>query len=302
MRGSGARRAPTVADATSGSSPECADWEDEPTTLRAVRPKECQPVARPSAVPSKGSDGGPSAEADAAPRSRPERAAWEDEPTTLPAPRPKECQPVARQSAAPSKGSSGVPSGEAVDLDQWLQSSMRPPAFRSPDSAWPEAVSLRHPERASRRRVGWFLVAISVTLGVLILGVAVLRVFATRKDSPAPADKTERLDRATSPGPVASSSNAPASRSDVAAEPTEAGSPSRSPASLAPIPESPASSTQGDVRLPSSALDHRVYVDGHLVRATSSRVRLQCGLHTVRVGSKGGEQSVDVPCGSSVGL
>jgi hypothetical protein len=46
------------------------------------------------------------------------------------------------------------------------------------------------------------------------------------------------------------------------------------------------------------ARNHRLYVDGALVRESTALVR--CGVHSVKVGSAGKTQSVDVPCGGEI--
>jgi hypothetical protein len=60
------------------------------------------------------------------------------------------------------------------------------------------------------------------------------------------------------------------------------------------------SATHGTLRFAPSAHDHRVYVDGVLVGGSNAPLRVRCGEHLVRVGSRGEERSVDVPCGGTV--
>lgn len=58
--------------------------------------------------------------------------------------------------------------------------------------------------------------------------------------------------------------------------------------------------TTGVLALPSAAEGHRVWVDGHLIQVVSSRTAIACGRHIVKIGSRGHEQQVVVPCGADV--
>jgi hypothetical protein len=59
----------------------------------------------------------------------------------------------------------------------------------------------------------------------------------------------------------------------------------------------------GELRTPPEAHEHRVFVDGRVVAYESGAiVRVTCGPHVVRIGSKGATQLVHVPCGGSVGV
>jgi serine/threonine protein kinase len=81
----------------------------------------------------------------------------------------------------------------------------------------------------------------------------------------------------------------------TAAKPLEPAAPPPAPASSV--------STMGDLVTPASAHSHRVFVDGHYAAPRSgATLSLRCGTHTVRVGSKGKDQTVHVPCGGSVSI
>ena len=57
----------------------------------------------------------------------------------------------------------------------------------------------------------------------------------------------------------------------------------------------------GEVITPSSMASHRVFVDGQFALAHSGgTLKLPCGRHTIRIGSHGANQSIDVPCGAAV--
>ncbi|HEV3192374.1 MAG TPA: hypothetical protein VGY54_17810, partial [Polyangiaceae bacterium] len=98
---------------------------------------------------------------------------------------------------------------------------------------------------------------------------------------------------------------APAARSthDVAAaSPAPVSHATSAPVSPQARPASRPSSKAGNLRLPPSALGHRLFVDGHVAGDAATLVHLPCGHHTVRIGGQGREQSVDVPCGATVAL
>jgi serine/threonine protein kinase len=56
----------------------------------------------------------------------------------------------------------------------------------------------------------------------------------------------------------------------------------------------------GRLDTPPSMWNHRVFVDGFVRGAGGDSIRVRCGRHTVRLGSAGRTQSVDVPCGGQV--
>ena len=57
----------------------------------------------------------------------------------------------------------------------------------------------------------------------------------------------------------------------------------------------------GEVITPTSMASHRVFVDGQFALAHSGgTLKLPCGKHTIRIGSHGANQSIDVPCGAAV--
>jgi hypothetical protein len=55
----------------------------------------------------------------------------------------------------------------------------------------------------------------------------------------------------------------------------------------------------GQITLPSSAAGHRVFVDGHVVGDGAKPIDVACGHHTLRIGSHGKSQSIEVPCGGA---
>jgi len=59
---------------------------------------------------------------------------------------------------------------------------------------------------------------------------------------------------------------------------------------------------RGVLLMPPGADSHRVYVDGRLAGIPPPPIVVGCGRHTVKIGSQGRDQSVDVPCGGSVSV
>jgi hypothetical protein len=57
------------------------------------------------------------------------------------------------------------------------------------------------------------------------------------------------------------------------------------------------SATDGVIVLPQEAEEHRVYVDGHVVRVKNSRAVVPCGTREIRIGSRGTSKTVGVVCG-----
>jgi hypothetical protein len=62
----------------------------------------------------------------------------------------------------------------------------------------------------------------------------------------------------------------------------------------------PPSSTRGTLLTPPRAVTHRIYVDGRVIGEGRGSFDVRCGVRLVRVGSKGRDQRVVVPCGGSV--
>jgi tetratricopeptide (TPR) repeat protein len=60
--------------------------------------------------------------------------------------------------------------------------------------------------------------------------------------------------------------------------------------------------TMGRVLLPSTALGHRIFVDGRVAGSDVNQLVVPCGQHDVRIGSHGATHSVDVPCGAELDL
>jgi len=61
--------------------------------------------------------------------------------------------------------------------------------------------------------------------------------------------------------------------------------------------------TLGTVMLPSRAAGHRIFVDGRRSKSDGNEpLRLPCGRHVIQIGTSGGQEAVDLPCGGEVQL
>jgi hypothetical protein len=58
--------------------------------------------------------------------------------------------------------------------------------------------------------------------------------------------------------------------------------------------------TRGTLQFSAKAHGHRVFVDGVVLGESDAPLEVRCGKHSVRVGSHGEAQDVDVPCGGDV--
>jgi hypothetical protein len=74
------------------------------------------------------------------------------------------------------------------------------------------------------------------------------------------------------------------------------------PAPIASAPPAAPSGDTGDVKTDNASPNHRIYVDGRVAGQTPDTVHVRCGAHTVRLGSGGKDQPVDVPCGGEVSV
>ncbi len=236
---------------------------------------------------------------------------WDDETTTVGASLPSDQEPGHRLDADPLRAAPRLADGEAADLDRWFLSSMRPPAPSSPEIEVPEAMAASHAMRGWRRRVGWVFVAACLAFGLCIVAAAAARArtratgHTTDPDSPTVIGARQMLASSVLPSPVVSPTGVPAARSthDVAAVlPAAVSHATSAPVSPQAQPASRPPSKAGNLRLPPSALGHRLFVDGHVAGEAVALVHLSCGHHTVRIGGQGREQSVEVPCGATVAL
>jgi hypothetical protein len=59
---------------------------------------------------------------------------------------------------------------------------------------------------------------------------------------------------------------------------------------------------KGDIVPPANAAKHRVFVDGNAVSEGTASIRVDCGEHTIRIGSGGKSHVIQVPCGESIAI
>jgi len=131
-----------------------------------------------------------------------------------------------------------------------------------------------------RRRLGGIVIGAIAGCALILVAAGIARVgHASSSPSTAPA---------TTAATTAPSS--PATATPPAAT---------APAATSPAPTSLDVSSTGTVRLDRPALAGHVWLDGKKLSATSALV--SCGTHQIKVG-RGRTHSVDVPCGSEIGV
>jgi hypothetical protein len=56
----------------------------------------------------------------------------------------------------------------------------------------------------------------------------------------------------------------------------------------------------GVIKTAGAAPHRRIFVDEKVVGQTPESATIKCGPHTIRLGSQGKPQQIDVPCGSEI--
>jgi formylglycine-generating enzyme len=59
---------------------------------------------------------------------------------------------------------------------------------------------------------------------------------------------------------------------------------------------------KGAIDVPGNAADHRIFIDGKVMRSSPGVIVMDCGPHVAKIGHDGREQPIDVPCGGRVRL
>ncbi len=146
-------------------------------------------------------------------------------------------------------------------------------------------LTLHQDTRGRRLRVA-VLTVTGAAVGLILVGALVHHLRASAAASP--------------PSPIQ------VSAASVAVATPQVIEPATSPTSSAPpIVEPPAEASSGAVVLPThgqlvpsaAASGHRIYIDNRVVGDGNKSVDVACGRHTLRIGSHGKPQSIDVPCG-----
>ncbi len=212
-------------------------------------------------------------------------------------------------------GPSTNPLASTPAAPAWAPPPIRPP---SPPAGWTPA----HPSSTGGSSVmpagvpmwqghrGW-VVAITLSVVVSLFSLLVI-ILWTRKDTsastppkPSASARAQGPETAASVGSAAPAPPAPPPVASAAAPapaaPAENPAPPESPAVAAtslPMAASP-TSTMGTLRV-STPGGHRVWIDEHLAGESPGSFPVHCGAHSVRIGSHGSVQHVNVPCGGDV--
>lgn len=195
-----------------------------------------------------------------------------------------------------------------IDLDE---------AFPLTDSTV-EVMALQRRRRV--RKIGSRLIAASVAVGVLVVGVGGVRLGARELaqslelssievtyTSPAvktahaaskPKPETNVATPAPTPTPAATpKATVTSTPKTMPTTPPKVAPKTTTTNKLAPPPKGKPAAKMGTLHTPAAAAGHRVYVDGFLSGFAPNPIQLKCGTHTVKVGSAAKWQTINVPCG-----
>lgn len=154
----------------------------------------------------------------------------------------------------------------------------------------PEAGGARLPSRKRGVVIGAISVLAVASFGAIPIFASIAH--ATRNDALLGESDAYASPRSAAVGTAAAV---------VALPPAPAPEVTSPPPALAAPPS--ADATTGTITLPSSAAGHRIYVDGRLTAQPSSFVLVRsCGSHVVKIGSRGRDQAIVVPCRGDVAL
>ena len=142
-------------------------------------------------------------------------------------------------------------------------------------------MEIRLPPR--RRRLGGIVIAAIAGCALILVAAGIARV-GHASSSPAPA---------SSPVFTATTAAVTPTSAPLDTAPAATSTPS------SPAPASLGGSSAGTVRLERPAVAGHVWLDGKKLSSTSALV--SCGTHQIKVG-RGRTHSVDVPCGSEIGV
>lgn len=175
-----------------------------------------------------------------------------------------------------------------------------PVAATAPVSASATVAVASPPARRGRA----VRIALGVTMLAIVAGAAVL--VARRDPRPTLTKPTLTTAAAATASAAAATPSAPstsASASAAAATPSAPATSSASaPATTSPPAAAPPAASTGAVILPPSADGHRIFVDGRVVGEGRATLRVPCGARSIKIGSAGAPQTIDVPCGGEVAL
>lgn len=171
-----------------------------------------------------------------------------------------------------------------------------PPLEPHPPLHTGNAIALE-PAASTRSRP---LLAVAISATVLVAAAGAVVIFALpylhRASAPATAIETPSV---PAPPATVAASTAAVSIVTTALPPTTALLPEAPPAASTPA-QVAIPADHGEVRFPAFAAGHRIFVDGRVVGDGAQPALVRCGSHSVRIGSSGSLQDVQVPCGGSV--
>ena len=158
----------------------------------------------------------------------------------------------------------------------------------------PVAATLSPPRAPHEARARWPLAVALATGALFIAGAEPARQWLVTQS---------RSGSASAPAPPSSHARAltPTLAPPLAPALAPAPAPPLAPV-LAPTPAlalAP-STTTGLLHTPPSLAGHRVFFDASAIGGCGATLRVPCGVHTVRLGSRGRVQRLDIPCGGSI--
>ncbi len=191
---------------------------------------------------------------------------------------------------------------------------IEPPLVEPIFQMFEEPKPATSPIRSALLLLGGVIAGCAVTIAVT-RGGSTSTAASYREDVTAPlvasrsaeATSDHASNHASDPADNNASGHVPA---EAIAAPWGASAPSRSSASSASAKDEPVPPpapqadlpTTGAIVLPESAAGHRVFVDGRVTEVKSGRIIVPCGSHSVRIGSSGTEQKLDVECGGATAI
>jgi hypothetical protein len=250
-------------------------------------------------------------------------------PASAPAiPRPaapaNETMTTATPAAAASASRANDPAvADATERMPGAPARPMPPMPMPPPPTTAPAVAVDR-RRGSRARLG-----LAVLFGALVLGAAVAGLLLATGSKKSVTTSSNAASPATGAGSFAKSSvvaasesatstaaivvppprtAAPGPQASGAATATTSATPTATTAAPTPTPTPTPTATakpsipesMGEITTTGAPGGHRIFVDGRVMGETPGTVRVPCGAHTVKIGSGGKAQTVDVPCGAQV--
>jgi len=138
-----------------------------------------------------------------------------------------------------------------------------------------------------------------VMVGVLLAGGALVFAFVRNSDPRAEGPPQPAFVVDAAPPATAEPTAVAAERGDTSAaeDDKQEGKQEEKPLAAANDAE------MGTLMLPSRAAGHRIFVDGRRAKSDGNEpLRLPCGRHVIQIGTGGGQEAVDLPCGGEVQL